>query len=233
MQPNQLITLLALVQDAIAALPEGDPNRNEELFTAASGAATRVQVARPVHIPSFAGNDPAVFESFKTEVVLFDDPSRGTIKINFWSGADPRETPHNHPWEDADGIAFRSHIIRGGYTEVVTQPDGTVFERTYREGDINTVRTEDFHTVHSVLPDTVTLMICSPRREVVEGVPRWGYRLGDGEYVDMNHPEVGDPTFFARFTLLNPFRRPPAMWANGLPASLLPAPEIESTRLAG
>lgn len=224
--PTFLLALMAALAEAVESLPPAPEQSSEQGgVTAATGAATSVELARPLHIPCPVppGGDPAVFDTYKTETVLYDGV-RGTIKVNHWGAGDPRPEPHSHPWNgERDGtprVAFISTIIRGGYTEKITRRDGTETIRTFRAGDKNVSMSDEFHVVYDVLPNTVTLMVCSPR---VDGSP-YGYLVDDGEggkkYVDSKDPQFGDPTFFARFTLLNPFRRPGPMWAEGLPAAL-------------
>lgn len=218
------MSLLDLINAAVASLPPApETPSNRTLNTMASGASTQVPLltGRPVHIPgpAFDPANPAVFGSYKTELVVFDDPDRGTIKVNYWGGPDPRPEPHDHPWEDSEGVSFRSHIVSGGYTEEVTHPDGRTEVRHFRAGDVNVMRADCFHTVFDVLPGTVTLMVCGPRRVRPEGDIQWGY-LVDGQYVGPNHPRVKDSNFFDRFCLLNPHRRPQTGWAAGLPSSL-------------
>jgi len=172
--------------------------------TLALGASAQVALftGRPIHIPDEGDS------SFKTETTIYDGPG-GTIKINCWSKKDPRPDRHNHPWKDEDGVAFISYILKGGYTETVEFVDENgetqVETRTYRAGDKNVARWDEFHTVDEVLPDTVTLMICGPRY-TPPGGHAWGYRI-EGEFVPANDAKVADPTFFSRFLAINPHRR--------------------------
>lgn len=176
--------------------------------TVATGASTQVALftARPIHVPDADGG------SYKTEVVVYDGPG-GTIKINYWSAPDPRRDPHNHPWkildkdDDLYGVSFVSYIIAGGYEETVVYKNGARLQRSYRAGDKNTAMWDEFHTVDSVLPGTVTVMVCGPRFTPPEGASNsWGYQI-DGEFVPANDKKVADPTFFGRFVAINPHRR--------------------------
>lgn len=176
--------------------------------TVATGAATQVALftARPIHVPDADGG------SYKTETVVYDGPG-GTIKINYWSAPDPRRDPHNHPWKINDkedelyGVSFVSYIIAGGYEETVTYKNGAQSKRSYRAGDKNVAYYDEFHTVDSVLPGTVTVMVCGPRFTPPEGASHaWGYHI-DREFVPAGDPRVSDTSFFGRFVAINPHRR--------------------------
>lgn len=125
----------------------------------------------PLHIPN-AGDGPNARHSFKSELVLVRDPAVGTKKIMWWYGDDPREIPHNHPWD------FRSGIISGGYTEERSWITNGILKserRKYVAGTINEVPADVFHNVFDVLPNTVTYLDCGPAREGNE----WGYLDGE------------------------------------------------------
>lgn len=194
---------IAIIHNALMDIQRLPVVGGSGLGTAASGDKTEVALftGRPVHMPDFKDG------SFKTELVIYDSP-QGTIKINYWSAGDPRETPHNHPWCDDEGLSFRSYVLSGGYTERVVRTDGSSQERTYRAGDTNYVMYEDYHTVYDVLPDTVTLMVCGPR---IRATVPWGYLIfhpnGMWEKVGKDDPRVGDMTFMERFLKINPHRR--------------------------
>lgn len=118
----------------------------------------------PVHIPDGRGG------AYKTELVI-ERAQAGTTKILWWHADDPRSDPHNHPWSDEAGVAFRSEILHGGYTEdrwaltaTIVPVDGVKYlgHNVYRAGDTNTMPQDVFHVVHQVLPGTVTRMTCGP-----------------------------------------------------------------------
>ncbi len=144
---------------------------------------------------------------YKTDIVVFDSPDMGTLKITKWHQDDPRgETPHNHPWCDKDGLSFISYIARGGYDETITEPSGETKTRTFRKGDLNFAHWEDFHTVHNILPGTLTILMCAPRAIVEKKGYEWGYLIfgEDGpEYAPMNDPRVKDETFLQRAAVQN------------------------------
>lgn len=202
--------ILTLISNAIKIIKQREAemtSTNAGAITIASGASTSVPLflGRPVHIPDASDG------SYKTEIVVYDGPG-GTIKINYWSGKDPREESHNHPWKGEDGVSFVSYILQGGYTETVKYLEDGVWKtrkNTYRAGDKNTAMWAEFHTVDEVLPNTVTLMVCGPRYTPPEG-QAWGYVHPEGgvnTVIGANDPKVADPTFFPRFLALNPFRR--------------------------
>ena len=155
--------------------------------------------APPVHVPNGRGG------AYKTELVVERDPTTQTVKILWWYEDDPRDLPHNHPWRDDDGIAFRSEILAGGYTEQswVVGEIGKVHrldDATYRAGDVNTCCWSTFHRVTDVLPGTVTRMTCGP----AVGGNEW-------HYLDPTTGELepsADPLFLAAFRELNPHTRP-------------------------
>lgn len=156
---------------------------------------------------------------YKTDIVAYDQPNQGTLKVTAWHGDDPRgEKAHNHPWADEEGLSFISYIVRGGYTERNVAIDGTVTEKTYRAGDLNYARYDEFHTVGQILPGTLTILMCAPRAVVAPGFEPWGYlvfedidgtRLETGVLVGMNDPRVKDTTFVQRAAVQNVGLRAP------------------------
>lgn len=64
---------------------------------------------------------------------------------------------HNHPWRKSVAV-----VLSGGYTEARTSrsrgPEHPLV-RTYGVGDFNILEPDDYHSIKSVLPDTVTLFI--------------------------------------------------------------------------
>lgn len=154
---------------------------------------------------------------YKTDIIVYDQADQGTLKITKWHADDPRgETPHNHPWADEEGLSFISYIVRGGYTETITNLDGSTETRQYRAGDLNIAKYAEFHTVSEILPGTLTILMCAPRAVVAEGDQPWGYIVfedADGmpietaELVGMNDPRTKDVTFLERGAVLNPSLR--------------------------
>ena len=129
----------------------------------------------PVHIPN-AGDDDHARHSYKSELVLVRDPEVGTKKILWWYDKDPRNIPHNHPWD------FRSGILYGGYTEERFWLSSGVVKKErkqYTAGMINEVPADVFHNVIDVLPGTATYLDCGPARVGNE----WGYMdTSTGDY---------------------------------------------------
>ena len=162
---------------------------------------------------------------YKTDIVVFDNPDMGTLKITRWHEDDPRgETPHNHPWADENGVSFVSYIVRGGYDETITNLDGTTETRTYRAGDRNVARYAEFHTVSNIQPGTLTVLMCAPRAVLADADQQpWGYivfedtegnPLDRAELVGMNDPRTRDATFLQRAAVLNAGLRFPAFLKN-------------------
>lgn len=88
--------------------------------------------------------------------------------------------PHNHPWDEAYFL-----IVTGGYTEerlVGLRREngalvgGRVVTQAYRPGDVNHLRSGDFHRIAEYLPGTRTLGLLGRR------VQEWGF-LVDGRVV--------------------------------------------------
>lgn len=185
------------------------------------------QVPLPVTPAVFQFNDPrSGFElikalalqnqlpsPYKTDIVVYDVPDQGTLKVTAWHQDDPRgEQAHNHPWADENGDSFISYIVRGGYTETIVNPDGTETVRELRAGDINVARYDQFHKVSNILSGTLTVLMCAPRAVVAPGNEAWGYLvfkdvdgtpLTTGVMVGMNDPRVKDTTFVARAAVQN------------------------------
>ena len=76
--------------------------------------------------------------------------------------------------------------------------DTNLRRQSYRRGDMNIARHNEYHEVYDILPDTLTLLLTAPRTH--EG---WGYLL-EGEHVPFDHPRVNDKTFRQRAEALNP-----------------------------
>lgn len=153
----------------------------------------------PLHIPDGKGG------CYKTELVLERSKER-VVKIQWWHAPDPRRDPHNHPWMDSDGIAFRSTILAGGYTETRWKISGDWVRESrheYREGEVNIMPYNVYHTVDEVLSGTVTRMVTGP---VAKGKD-WGYLI-DGAYVSALDDPYPNMDFFAQLCELNPHKRP-------------------------
>jgi len=152
----------------------------------------------PLHIPDGRGG------CYKTELVVKRSKDC-VVKIQWWHGPDPRRDPHNHPW------SFRSTILSGGYTETRHHNVGdtdilsygvSTETRTYRAGDVNDMPGGMYHTVDSVLPDTVTRMVTGP----LIGGGDWGYLI-KGKYVSAKDDGVyQNSNFFEELCTLNPHK---------------------------
>ncbi len=146
----------------------------------------------PLHIPNKDG------QPYKTELVEVRYQTLQTIKWNWWHLPDDDREPHNHPWD------FEATIQRGGYTEErFWVEEGLVCRefRTYRAGDMNVVPRSVYHLVVSVLPRTVTRMVCGPAVANQE----WGYLdLETGEH----RSAEPDPGFIKRLRFNNRFMIP-------------------------
>ena len=170
----------------------------------------------PLHIPDGEGG------AYKTELVLERSKLR-CVKIQWWHAPDPREDPHNHPWCDAEGVAFTSTVLDGWLTMTnYTLVDGVVFKQTvtHKKGDTYEMPWATFHTVDAVGPDTVTRMVTGP---LVEGGD-WGHLvpgLTDGQGFVMDEwgklgayvsasadPKHDRAKFGADMCQLNPHKRP-------------------------
>lgn len=153
----------------------------------------------PLHIPDGDGG------CYKTELVVRRDMD-GVEKIQWWHAPDPRKEPHNHPWKDGAGIAFRSTILSGGYIETRYWKEGNAVRseiRSYHQGDVNVMPHNVFHTVDSVEPGTHTRMVTGP---VVEGGD-WGYLI-DGQYVSAKDDPYPNTLFFKQLCEINPHKAP-------------------------
>lgn len=148
----------------------------------------------PIAVPVMVGENPTTV--FKRELVLERNPSKRTIKLMEWLSDDPREKPHDHPFE------FDSKILEGGYEEeVFWLENGEVKTemRSYKKGDINRFRHGFFHNVRSVEKGTATLLLCGPSRP---GNP-WGYLdINTGNYVP--HQQEGPANAKEFFMAANP-----------------------------
>jgi hypothetical protein len=150
----------------------------------------------PLHIPN-GGDGANARHAYKSELILMRDLYLGTKKIMWWHDRDPRDTPHNHPWD------FRSAILSGGYTEQrywTERPGGEIKHdvREYKAGDFNLVPANVFHSVTKVLPGTVTYLDCGATRPGGD----WGYLdLGSGKYIPFKEMTPGN--FIDIFRQLN------------------------------
>lgn len=151
----------------------------------------------PIHIPNGRGG------AYKTELVIERAPM-STTKILWWHEDDPRDEPHNHPWE------FTSLILAGGYTDYHywVDTDGVVQAgvETFRAGGENHVPVNVFHSVRDVLPGTRTRMMCGAAAPGNE----WGYLdLATGGYITaLDKRFETDPPFLDQLRALNPHMRP-------------------------
>lgn len=162
----------------------------EKLTTGGFALTNDMLESPPSHIPNDNGG------AYKTELALLRSPER-TEKIIWWHEDDPREIPHNHPWD------FESTILCGGYTEHRWWlEDGKVVKDTtiYRQGDVNIVPKNVYHVVVDVLPNTTTKLICGKANEGNS----WGYL--DLETLEHREAEK-DPKFFDKLCAINPHMR--------------------------
>ena len=152
----------------------------------------------PLHIPDGVGG------CFKTELVL-NRSLQSVEKIHWWHAPDPRRDPHNHPWCDEAGIAFRSTVIAGGYREMRWWfMDGELCSvpKRYIAGDVNVMPHAVYHTVDQVLPGTVTRMVTGP--VVPDG--DWGYLIA-GKYVSAKDDPYPNGSFMDQLREINPHKR--------------------------
>jgi hypothetical protein len=158
----------------------------------------------PVHMP-IAGGGPNARHSYKSDLVLLRNPDERTVRILWWHDRDPRQEPHNHPWD------FRSAVLYGGYTEERFHLENGVLRReeiTYEAGQINVMPANVYHNVIRVEPGTVTCLDCGPARPG----NAWGYLdLETLRYVPMR--ELTPEGFREDFAALNPHtvRRGPSV----------------------
>jgi hypothetical protein len=153
----------------------------------------------PVHIP-IAGGSADARRAYKSELVLFRDPAVGTQKVLWWHSRDPRDAPHNHPWD------FRSAILAGGYEEERYWIDEGGRLRTerlqWRAGEINVMPADVFHNVVAVAPGTVTYLDCGPSR----AGNAWGYLDTDTlAYHPFNAAGMTPDDFMDAFRAINPY----------------------------
>lgn len=105
-----------------------------------------------------------------------DRGPRNSAFIHRIHTADSDRHLHDHPWAWGIGV-----ILSGGYTERRWEVSrcssfGKVIENVYRPGDVNVLRHGDYHAVHRVERDTVTLFLTGPI------IDDWGF-LVDGARV--------------------------------------------------
>lgn len=158
-------------------------------------------------------------EPYKIETRIIAGP-HGEVKSNTWLQGDEQRAigdgltgmfPHSHPWTE-----FQSEILSGGYLEWLWKlnPETGELERTERmlvAGQKNICPGDVYHLVMAVLPGTVTMMRCGPRKPpvVVDGKPvagEWGYwDLEKGVHVTA----IGraNPQFLQDLNRLNPWRK--------------------------
>jgi len=98
--------------------------------------------------------------------------SRGLRYLHRIHRHDPDRHVHNHPWP------AKCYVLWGGYTEVVQNRfSGYQLRRTYRRGDVNELRENEYHRIVDVLPNTWTWVVGGRRYR------RWGF-LVNGQPVD-------------------------------------------------
>lgn len=70
--------------------------------------------------------------------------------------ADAAEDMHNHPF------TFTTLILLGGYTEERLMPTGEIRRFTHKQGDVVSVRSDEFHRIIDLNGTTLTLVVMSP-----------------------------------------------------------------------
>jgi hypothetical protein len=94
-----------------------------------------------------------VFERYQ----LWSTPF-STVGFTVFRKADETRMLHDHQW------SFISIILRGGYTEIVADDYGLpTRERRHRWLSWHHMYHEQGHSITSVKPGTVTLLLCGPR----------------------------------------------------------------------
>lgn len=92
-----------------------------------------------------------------------------TVFLHHFRASDEEKACHNHPWDES-----RSLILVGGYHEerLVTNPDGSLTRhfKQFWPGDINTIRSSDFHRVDLITPDVWTLFVTGKKSST------WGFK---------------------------------------------------------
>ena len=187
--------------NALALEQKGAPSASTPTATSLGLSLTATAFATPpIHVPN-GGDGAFARHSYKSELTLVKDPGVCTQKILWWHTKDPREIPHNHPWD------FRSAVLRGGYTEERFWLDdsGRLQRETLRHaaGDVNTVPANVYHNVIHVEPGTVTFLDCGPARPGNQ----WGYLdLSSLEHLDFT--KVTPANLKEIFAELNPHTIP-------------------------
>jgi hypothetical protein len=87
--------------------------------------------------------------------------------------------PHTHTW------TFWTWVLRGGYTEAVSNLDGRTYERKHTLGSFKQTRRDEAHKIISLKPDTVTLVFAGPLHA------EWGFMTEKG-YVHWEKHTKGD-----------------------------------------
>jgi hypothetical protein len=95
------------------------------------------------------------------------------LYLHFIYQSDKDRDPHDHPF------AFRSLIVRGGYTERVWRTyaghvGGDGVERTWRRWSLHKTPLNVAHMIDYLWPNTVTLVFCGPK------VKDWGFYTEQG-----------------------------------------------------
>lgn len=84
--------------------------------------------------------------------------------------------PHSHPWE-----WFRTTVLHGGYLQELVPSDPEIRKMvnhtsdTVTVGDTREMRSDNYHRISTVLPDTWTLVITGPK------VASWGFMVDGAE----------------------------------------------------
>jgi hypothetical protein len=77
-----------------------------------------------------------------------------SVYLHHFVASDPADQVHSHPWDWALSV-----ILVGGYVEHRCQGDASLETRTFRPGDINTLRANDRHRIELLGPECWSLFL--------------------------------------------------------------------------
>jgi len=123
------------------------------------------------------------------EGTFWPNKTFGVYLHRFHRGDDELEL-HNHPWRWAVSL-----VLAGGYIEERRGPDDKVRIRFVRPGQLNLIRSKDFHRVDLIEKDAWTLFVVGPK------FTGWGFwNRETGKYWPWRQfiTQLRDPTMFAR-----------------------------------
>lgn len=117
------------------------------------------------------GEDPYLTRYYllggpETEGMHGTTSKRFGLYLHHFHKGDDAEELHNHPWAWAC-----AYILKGGYSEERRAPNGLVYRRWVRPGELNTLTSKDYHRVDldPDSPDCWSLFLAGPR------VQTWGF----------------------------------------------------------